>query len=343
MRRTLWIVATAALVSFGVGCEDKGDTEYEAALAAREAEASAVTSATPAPTSTVLPTPTPTPPSPPGPRRTGDADLDAIIEAVEAGDVDSLAAAQRLEQVECATESQGIGSPPLCSDEGVEPGTMLTVASGASCEGFLTTRPRALIELFVEAQDGLYAALDGSGGVVHLLFHGDLDHPEGVELWMRDGMIEVVQTGCIIDLETRADFLRAEVMVGPWYEPATPYEERVAALLAPVLRALASGDSSLVEPLLEFPFSVRGCSSLPEQPAEVFALLAAEGRLDGVYQRNARTWWLVYAVGAGAVRVEYVTPALRIRELTLRCAGETRALALDGIGRPLPRIVLPSQ
>ena len=274
-------------------------------------------------------------------RLTGDADLDAIITAVAAEDVDTLLGVLRTQQVECATVSQGIGGLPLCAEEDVEPGTVLTVATGASCEGYQTPQLRELVGHFVEHQDGLYAAPDGGDDYTHLLFHGQLDAGGGLELWVRDGTIQVVQIGCIVDVETRADFLGASAVVGPWPWPASSFERRVARLLGPVLEAIERGDAASFRTLRETPFSVRGCSTLPEEPNAVFDLLAADGRLHGVYERMPNVWWLVYEVDGGAIRLELRTPQNRVQEFVLQCSGAIEELSTDGIGRQLTPIALP--
>ena len=132
-------------------------------------------------------------------------------------------------------------------------------------------------------------------------------------------------------------------MVGPWPWPAAPFDQRVARLLGPVLDAIARGDAAAFRTLRETPFSVRGCSALPEEPNAVFDLLAAEGRLDGVYERLPNVWWLVYDVEGGAVRLELRTPQNRVQEFVLQCSGAIEDLARDGIGRPLTPIALPEE
>ena len=53
---------------------------------------------------------------------TGIAEVDAVVRAVVAGDVDALLAMTSYTTVECTTELGG-GGPPLCSSVGVPPGT----------------------------------------------------------------------------------------------------------------------------------------------------------------------------------------------------------------------------
>src|SRR3546814_15675887 len=75
---------------------------------------------------------------PDGPRRTGDADLDRIIEAIEERDIETLAPLVELPTVQC-TNAQGLGGPPTC-EEGMPEGNELQVFPFSSCEGEWTRR-----------------------------------------------------------------------------------------------------------------------------------------------------------------------------------------------------------
>lgn len=276
-----------------------------------------------------------------GPRRTGDPALDTIIEIVEARDIDALLAHLRTEDVECLGPGDPgqIGSPPSCEEEGVPVGTQLTVATGGSCEGYYTTNIRGLVERFIEQQDGLYAVVDGSRDVTHLIFHGRAGAASGLELWILEGGIHVVQTGCIF-VETRADFLGGPVIAGPWPERVTPYEEGVADLLEPLLAAVTAGDLDLLQKMTSSPIFVRGCGRTPEALDRAFKE-AVDGSLYGVYERAPGRWWLVYETVEGGVRMEYRTPQRKVTELAFRCSGTLDEMAIDGVGRALAPIELP--
>lgn len=344
MRRAVVLVALG-FIALSAACDGGTDATPTPSATASPLPTVEAPSTVAVPTSTPSATATPeaTPPSPPGPRRTGDPALDAIIEAVEARDVDALVGMLRTEVVECRgpDEPAQIGSPPSCEDEGVSLGTELTVATGASCEGYLTTSIRGLIERFVEGQDGLYAVVDGSRDVTHLIYHGRRGAASGLELWIVEDKIEIVQAGCVV-VETRANFLGGPVFAGPWQERLTPYAEGVASLLAPLLAAVDRGDLEALQEMTATRFFIRGCGTSPDDPVGALSATTA-GSLYGVYERSPDVWWLTYETDDGGVRLEYRTPQRQITELTFRCSGSLDDMATDGLGRALDPIELPSE
>ena len=78
----------------------------------------------------LTPTASPSPTSTTAPdvedRRTGDATIDAVIEAVEQRDVPALLELTEMQSVACVASMEGLGGPPLCR-EGEEEGTVVEV------------------------------------------------------------------------------------------------------------------------------------------------------------------------------------------------------------------------
>lgn len=77
---------------------------------------------------------------------TGIDAVDAVVRALEEGDVESLLTLVEYQQIECIwPPPDGLGPAPLC-EEGEPPGTMAAFFLGAQCEGYLTRDARGLIE-----------------------------------------------------------------------------------------------------------------------------------------------------------------------------------------------------
>lgn len=67
-------------------------------------------------------------------RRSGIGPIDAFLDALAVGDLETMLSLIDYEQVGCVTEQAGIGGPPLCG-EGEPEGTVLDVVISAQCEG----------------------------------------------------------------------------------------------------------------------------------------------------------------------------------------------------------------
>ena len=103
---------------------------------------------TPSPTSTSEATPLATviePAAAVSATPTGVDAVDAVVRALEEGDVESLLALVEYQQIECIWPPDGLGPAPLC-EEGEPPGTVAAFFLGAQCEGYLTRDARGLIE-----------------------------------------------------------------------------------------------------------------------------------------------------------------------------------------------------
>jgi hypothetical protein len=128
---------------------------------------------------------------------TGIAEVDLVIEAVEAADVATLASLITYFEVPCGPQ-QGIPSPPMCPD-GAPDGTPVEVWWSAECEGFYVTREEtsAHIQGRMQSVDlKLYAAYRGGtrlgldADYVVLFYDPDSPGPGGQEVALRDGRIQ---------------------------------------------------------------------------------------------------------------------------------------------------------
>jgi len=71
--------------------------------------------------------------------RTGNLDVDPVLEAIDSGDPAKIVAATHFTPVPCSYNQQGIGAPPGCP-AGVSDSTPVEVIPGAACEGYYTPR-----------------------------------------------------------------------------------------------------------------------------------------------------------------------------------------------------------
>lgn len=151
------------------------------------------------------PTPTATPPVAPLPMhhpttRTGNAGVDATLDAVFSNDPVQIASRIRFRGVACAVALQGIGAPPACP-EGAEEGTPVEAVSGNSCEGYFITR-EGLSERPLTFDDysdmGLCAVLQREEGfVVMFSVRFGASTPQGLAFSLDpDGRITHFDSGC---------------------------------------------------------------------------------------------------------------------------------------------------
>jgi len=140
--------------------------------------------------------------------RTGNAEVDAVINAVLSGDPARVADLLQYYPLGCEVEPFGIGSPPKCAP-GVPHGTPVEVFPNGSCpEGRFTTRgDETFVELLAEDSARLFAAytrepversgLDWPRGSVGLVFTApDLQHNELFWLEVDGGRVVVAGIAC---------------------------------------------------------------------------------------------------------------------------------------------------
>lgn|GEM_PF-3591098 len=280
-----------------------------------------------------------------GPRRTGDPALDAILKAVEARDVGALVGMLRTEVVECRApdDPSQIGSPPTCEDEGVPPGTMLTVVSGAECSGYLSTDIRGLAERWLVLQDGLYGATPVPNGH-RLIYHGVLSGLNaGTGLWVEDGEVIGLWFGCSqpAELVAAPDTLSH----GPWPTPLTPRDEAVRTLVAPFLDAIEAGNADPLVEATEESFLGHGCTTSRDSGAALEAFVDQEPTLVAIYEPEPRgwlpQWWLVFRLNDGTHARLLVDVRPRIDSLFQPCDATLERVTQSGTGDPVPLLWAP--
>jgi len=231
-------------------------------------------------------TPEATPPSPPGPRRTGDPALDAIIEAVEAHDVDALLGFVEYQEVPCSEPGEGMGGYPSC-EAGEAAGTIvraLPLMDG--CEGSWARDARESLRRFALEADGLWAVADVTDYpdwglwpipdtllVFHSVRPGGQEPPTDVAwyLELKDGRILRTAFVCFGPLEGLLDSasgLSVTVMHGPWHEPiefSGPRRTGDPALDAIIAAVEARDVDALVGMLGTELVECRG----PDEPAQI--------------------------------------------------------------------------
>ncbi|MGD9933603.1 MAG: hypothetical protein AB7T37_07765 [Dehalococcoidia bacterium] len=101
-------------------------------------------------------------------KRTGNAKIDAVLDAWERGDVNALKALVQFQQLACVAKVEGAGGPPICP-EGVPAGTLVKVMPASQCEGYYAYESglTQLFQSFVDGMNGtryyLYAAWESAG------------------------------------------------------------------------------------------------------------------------------------------------------------------------------------
>lgn len=136
--------------------------------------------------------------------RTGNAAVDAVMSALESGDLEAIAALIGWQQVECeAGPPMGIGGPPECP-EGVADGTPIDVIPGAACEGYWHIRVNdgGRANLVIGTADRLYAVIKNDAdsfwrgsdtGIVYV----NPERPEwGKAVYLANGRIIGDWSGC---------------------------------------------------------------------------------------------------------------------------------------------------
>lgn len=223
----LFAVASTALVAC-TGTEEDGTPEPIVPTATLALTASPGADESPEPTET-------SPTSEDEARRTGDPDLDAIVEAVEERDMAAIASLVQYQTLPCTTE-QGIGGPPKC-EEGQTDGDEATVFPVAVCEGEWRARAVFTLSELVLGARGFHAAVEPTDGATLggewpesdtlLVFHQELgDEFTGSRLHIADGRIIGMMRNCDIGLGPAAlmgpggaDAEPYPTIAGPWDEP----------------------------------------------------------------------------------------------------------------------------
>ena len=71
----------------------------------------------------------------------GSPAVDAVVRAVQARDLPALVDIVRYTEMQCISQPQGIGAPPLCSAAGAPPGSTVEVLPALLCEGEFVVKP----------------------------------------------------------------------------------------------------------------------------------------------------------------------------------------------------------
>ena len=154
-------------------------------------------------------------------RRSGDAIVDAVLDALAAQDADALEALADYQQVGCIVEPEGIGQPPFCEDD-ESAGTSIDVLLFLHCHGSYARRGEAietLVSLLAlddsQARWAPFAAVDlgadsgaslayggGTGQVVLVTAHIGDPTRTPLSLFLSGVGISAVAYGCdVVHLE----------------------------------------------------------------------------------------------------------------------------------------------
>ncbi len=246
------------------------------------------------------------------PRRTGDAALDLIIQAVEDRDIEALAPLVVHPTVACTT-AQGLGGPPKCED-GMPEGTELQVFPYAACEGSWTRFGVQNIASFATRTagpwgvinvDSYWGSTDGwESPDTFLAFHTAAPSEGQISyLEIADGRIVRASYGCggTLDDLLAVSSMQLSLAHGPWDEPAeanavtppTTGIEAVDGILAMVANydtlGLADSARRAMEDLPDVACEVDpigpgglpcGPKDSPDEPISVFRLAFCEGVLE---------------------------------------------------------------
>lgn len=153
------VVVAVLVVRFG------GQDEADPAAGATEVP---TTAATPIPSTTPAATATPEQSAVP---KTGVSVVDSFIAAMLSGDIGSLMALVDYREIGCVSQTEGIGSPPIC-EPGQAPGSPVQVIGFSNCEGGFSIQADVLrsFEFFTTAGPRLFSVSRRSGGGYAVLF-----------------------------------------------------------------------------------------------------------------------------------------------------------------------------
>jgi hypothetical protein len=185
------LAVTAALTLAACGEDDPAP-----ATATVTATASATTSSTPTPTA--APTAEPV---------TGIPEVDVVIAAVEAKNLDALLALVEWQETACTTVTgQGAGGPPQC-EVGQADGTVVRIFPIAACEGYTVRDPGGEMFKFIGEVAALHSVVEAPTyerpspwwpvGDYYVNFRADVSgEPVGMRLVIEDGKIVLIFFGC---------------------------------------------------------------------------------------------------------------------------------------------------
>jgi hypothetical protein len=140
------------------------------------------------------------------PPTTGDADVDAVINAVRGGNAATVGGLVELQTLACTT-AQGAGGPPKC--EGGDPnGTEYDVLPLVTCEGEWVHEDdvEARLAMILDDTNGLYAVVESDTDELpaewpasghYVIFHLSGGDDAGVRFHVSDGAIVLVWLGCV--------------------------------------------------------------------------------------------------------------------------------------------------
>ena len=169
-----------------------------------------------APTATMAPAATATPDEPEA-RRTGIAELDAIIDAVGTGDENVLRDLIRFESIACVGPTPGsLGGPPLCLDDET-PGEIVTVLRGVGCHGDYG-RASSILKSIANLPHGVYAVIRESEGyrlVYSSLPSQSSKYSVGAGLRVQNGRIIALTNRCAQPAEVFVEGVAPEDFVLP--------------------------------------------------------------------------------------------------------------------------------
>ncbi|PKN81388.1 MAG: hypothetical protein CVU47_06985 [Chloroflexi bacterium HGW-Chloroflexi-9] len=168
------------------------------------APATATVTATVSATASGTPTPTAEPTAEPV---TGIPEVDVVIAAVEAKNLDALLALVEWQETACTTVTgQGAGGPPQC-EAGQADGTVVRVFPIAGCEGYTVRDPGGEMFKFIGEVEALHSVVEAPTyarpapwwpvGDYYVNFQADVSgEPVGLRLVVEDGKIVLIFFGC---------------------------------------------------------------------------------------------------------------------------------------------------
>ena len=259
LRRFLALVALPLLAIAVVACNGGKDSATSSPIIL-----TASITLTASPEVTESPTPAGTV-SDEAPRRSGDLEVDAIIEAFEQRDMATLAGLIEYQVIGC-THELGMGGPPKC-DERQPEGEELRVFPVAGCEGTWTNTATQLVGFYAFRARGLYAVVEPAGPAdlggqwpasdTLLVFHVDPSTGgAGFRIHVAAGRIVALWTGCgagedVSSLVAAGVPEGAEVTAGPWDAAAETVSDSPTTGIEAIDGVLAAVARYDVSPLAE--------------------------------------------------------------------------------------------
>lgn len=138
--------------------------------------------------------------------RTGIAEVDGVLAALEAESHDALEALFTLTPAPCVINPQGITNPPLCT-EGVRAGTLVPVFRATSCEsvwpayldelltGQVWSRPHPVLAIYRDPTDA-YSWLPAADFAILVLQGGPPNNGRPAVIRVSGGRVSGIAFGC---------------------------------------------------------------------------------------------------------------------------------------------------